>query len=83
MQNQILSQTSTAAKTTPVISLVIPVFNEMEVLPLLFERVRKVMHGLKLDYEMVMVDDGSKDSSADFLIRQVPVSYTHLRAHET
>ena len=71
MQNQILSQTSTAAKTTPVISLVIPVFNEMEVLPLLFERVRKVMHDLKLDYEMVMVDDGSKDSSADFLIRQV------------
>lgn len=66
MQNQILSQTSTAAKTTPVISLVIPVFNEMEVLPLLFERVRKVMQGLKLDYEMVMVDDGSKDSSADF-----------------
>jgi len=71
VQNQILSQTSTAAKTTPVISLVIPVFNEIEVLPLLFERVRKVMHCLKLDYEMVMVDDGSKDSSADFLIRQV------------
>ena len=70
MQNQILSQNSTAAKTTPIISLVIPVFNEIEVLPLLFERVRKVMHGLKLDYEMVMVDDGSKDSSADFLIRQ-------------
>lgn len=70
MQNQIPSQTSTAAETTPIISLVIPVFNEMEVLPLLFERLRKVMHGLKLDYEMVMVDDGSKDSSADFLIRQ-------------
>ena len=70
MQNQILSQNSTAAKTTPIISLVIPVFNEIEVLPLLFERVRKVMHGLKLDYEMVMVDDGSKDFSADFLIRQ-------------
>ncbi|MBT4237846.1 MAG: glycosyltransferase family 2 protein [Oceanospirillaceae bacterium] len=65
-----LSQNSTAAKTTPIISLVIPVFNEIEVLPLLFERVRKVMHGLKLDYEMVMVDDGSKDFSADFLIRQ-------------
>ena len=69
MQNQIPSQTSTAAETTPIISLVIPVFNEMEVLPLLFERLRKVMHDLKLDYEMVMVDDGSKDSSADFLIR--------------
>ena len=67
MQNQILSQNSTAAKTTPIISLVIPVFNEIEVLPLLFERVRKVMHGLKLDYEMVMVDDGSKDRSAEIV----------------
>jgi glycosyltransferase involved in cell wall biosynthesis len=52
------------------ISLVIPVYNEMEVLPLLFERVRKVMHDLNLDYEMVMVDDGSKDASADFLVQQ-------------
>jgi glycosyltransferase involved in cell wall biosynthesis len=52
------------------ISLVIPVYNEMAVLPLLFERVRKVMHGINLDYEMVMVDDGSKDDSAKYLIEQ-------------
>jgi len=70
VQNQILNQTSTPTETTPIISLVIPVFNEIEVLPLLFERVRKVMHDLELNYEMVMVDDGSKDSSADFLIHQ-------------
>jgi glycosyltransferase involved in cell wall biosynthesis len=52
------------------ISLVIPVYNEMEVLPLLFERVRTVMHGNNLDYEMVMVDDGSKDDSAKYLTQQ-------------
>ena len=72
MQNQTPSQAARATSTgvTPMISLVIPVYNEMEVLPLLFERVRKVMHDINLDYEMVMVDDGSKDASANYLIQQ-------------
>ena len=72
MQNQITSPTAEAAPaaTTPMLSLVIPVYNEMEVLPLLFERVRTVMHDLSLDYEMVMVDDGSQDASASFLVQQ-------------
>jgi len=52
------------------ISLVIPVYNEMDVLPLLFERVRKVMQEINLDYEMVMIDDGSKDASARYLRQQ-------------
>ena len=72
MQNQTPSQTTALASedATPIISLVIPVYNEIEVLPLLFERVRKVMHDINISYEMVMVDDGSKDGSADFLIHQ-------------
>jgi glycosyltransferase involved in cell wall biosynthesis len=70
--NQTPSQTAKADPTsvTPMISLVIPVYNEIEVLPLLFERVRKVMHDNNLDYEMVMVDDGSKDTSANYLVQQ-------------
>lgn len=55
---------------TPIISLVIPVYNEIEVLPLLFERVKKVMQELNLTYEMVMVDDGSKDASGPYLVQQ-------------
>jgi glycosyltransferase involved in cell wall biosynthesis len=72
VQNQTPSQTDKVASShdNPIISLVIPVYNEMAVLPLLFERVRKVMHGINLDYEMVMVDDGSKDDSAKYLIEQ-------------
>ncbi|MFT5930638.1 MAG: glycosyltransferase involved in cell wall biosynthesis [Oceanospirillaceae bacterium] len=72
MQNQTPNQTDKVASShnTPMISLVIPVYNEMEVLPLLFERVRTVMHGNNLDYEMVMVDDGSKDDSAKYLTQQ-------------
>jgi glycosyltransferase involved in cell wall biosynthesis len=72
VQNQTPNQTDKVASShnTPMISLVIPVYNEMEVLPLLFERVRTVMHGNNLDYEMVMVDDGSKDDSAKYLTQQ-------------
>lgn len=54
----------------PLISLIIPVYNEMDVLPLLFERVKTVMQSLTLNYEMVMVDDGSKDGSGAYLIQQ-------------
>ena len=68
MQNQILKKEE--ASHQPMISLVIPVYNEIDVLPLLFERVRKVMHGINVDYEMVMVDDGSMDASASYLTQQ-------------
>ncbi|MDC9719876.1 MAG: glycosyltransferase family 2 protein [Gammaproteobacteria bacterium] len=72
MKNKTHSQDVMAdlASVSPVISLVIPVYNEMAVLPLLFERVRTVMAGLDLSYELVMVDDGSKDSSASYLVEQ-------------
>ena len=55
---------------SPVVSLVIPVYNEIAVLPLLFARLRSVMDGLALAYEIVLVDDGSKDASAAYLVEQ-------------
>ena len=63
MQNQ-------SPNSKPIISLVIPVYNEIDVLPLLFERVRAVMNHLSLAYEIVLVDDGSKDASASYLTLQ-------------
>ena len=65
MQNNTTNQTFDVGQSaaTPIISLIIPVYNEIDVLPLLFERVRKVMQQVNLPYEMVMVDDGSKDAS--------------------
>lgn len=45
------------------ISIVIPLFNEDESLPHLAEWIDRVMTGHGLDYEVVMVDDGSRDTS--------------------
>jgi glycosyltransferase involved in cell wall biosynthesis len=50
-------------ETRPRLSVVIPMFNEHEVLPLLQGRLRPVLDGLGVDYEVVAVDDGSTDST--------------------
>lgn len=47
----------------PMISLVIPVYNEEENLHILMERIRPVMQGMGRPYEIILVDDGSRDRS--------------------
>ncbi|WP_168583676.1 glycosyltransferase [Gephyromycinifex aptenodytis] len=53
----------------PELSVVIPVYNEEEVLPLLVQRLRPVLDGIDSSYEVVAVDDGSTDDSAVLLQR--------------
>ncbi len=45
------------------ISVVVPLFNEDESLPHLEEWIRRVMDANQFSYEIIMVDDGSKDRS--------------------
>lgn len=45
------------------LSIVIPVYNESEILPPLFSRLEKVTQSLDLRSELITVDDGSNDSS--------------------
>ncbi|HRC33599.1 MAG TPA: glycosyltransferase [Bacteroidia bacterium] len=45
------------------ISVVIPLFNEDESLPELFPWIAKVMQANKYSYEVIFIDDGSKDKS--------------------
>ena len=47
----------------PEISLVIPVFNEEENLPILAAEIRQALDPLGRPYEVIYVDDGSTDSS--------------------
>ncbi len=49
------------------ISIILPVYNEEPVLPKLFERLMPVMEAMGRDYEVILVDDGSKDRSLDIL----------------
>lgn len=52
------------------VSVVVPVFNEERSLPRLFERLYAAMDALARSYEVVFVDDGSKDGSAELLAQQ-------------
>ena len=56
-----------ARNVEEMISLVIPVFNEEQNLPLLMNRIRPVMSDLKRAWEIILVDDGSRDASLDIL----------------
>ena len=56
-------------ESTPALSLVFPAFNEAENLPVLLESAISIGESLELDFEIVIVDDGSQDRSAELLER--------------
>ncbi len=62
----------------PLISVVAPVFNEIESLEAFYQRVREVMRSSGESWELVLVDDGSHDGSTD-LIRRLAAEDPHVR----
>jgi len=55
---------------TPELSIVIPVFNEEAGLPGLFARLYPALDALRTGYEIVFVNDGSRDGSVALLAEQ-------------
>lgn len=51
----------------PDLSVVIPVYNEEESLPLLWAEIQEVLEPTRLAYEVIFVDDGSRDRSAEVI----------------
>jgi glycosyltransferase involved in cell wall biosynthesis len=49
------------------LSVIIPVYNEEECLPRLHDELRPVMESIGSTYEIIYVDDGSRDGSLDIL----------------
>lgn len=45
------------------VSIVVPIYNEVENIPLLHDAVTKVMEQIGQPYELILVNDGSKDGS--------------------
>jgi len=60
------------------ISVVIPLFNEAESLPELMQWIDKVMQTHNYSYEVIMVDDGSKDNSWQ-TIQSLRTTYPSLK----
>jgi undecaprenyl-phosphate 4-deoxy-4-formamido-L-arabinose transferase len=51
------------------ISVVVPAYNEEESLPELFERLFPVLDGLERPYEVIFVNDGSRDATLPLLLQ--------------
>ena len=54
-------------KTRPLLSIVVPVYNEQEVLPEFQKRLSKVLDDLQASTEIIYVNDGSRDRSAEVI----------------
>ena len=52
------------------LSIVIPVYNEEQGLAALFARLYPALDGLRIPYEIIFVNDGSRDRSAAILREQ-------------
>ncbi len=62
------------------VSVVIPVFNEEESLPALIGRTTAACERLAREYEIILVDDGSRDSSAAIIAEAAEKPDSHVLA---
>lgn len=61
------------------ISVVVPIYNDEEVIAELHRRLRPVMEEITADYELILVDDGSRDHSWQKML-EVRQENEHVRA---
>lgn len=62
-----LAEQQQGVEIVPDVSAVVPVYNEVESLPHLIEAIASALHASGLTYQIICVDDGSKDGSAALL----------------
>ncbi len=68
-----------AIQNAPRISVVLPVYNEVESLPHLLNAIAQVLQTHQLSYEIIAVDDGSSDGSTQ-LLKELVLTRTDLKA---
>lgn len=75
-----------ASDSAPDISIIIPIYNEEDVLTQLFERLYPAMDAMQRSFEVIFIDDGSRDKSvamlrAQYLLRPDSTRVVILRAN--
>lgn len=85
MKMPLLSEKQTSnqhlgSEITPDVSVVVPIYNEVESLPHLLNAITGTLTQSNLSYEIICVDDGSKDGSQELLRELSKTKEYHLRA---
>lgn len=60
------------------VSIVIPVYNEEASLPELLKRTRATLSSMGKDYEIILIDDGSRDNSANLIEQAAAAPESHV-----
>lgn len=58
---------SEKVSNSPEITIIAPIFNEIENLPVLYQRITEVLDGSGFSWELILVDDGSTDGSTEII----------------
>jgi glycosyltransferase involved in cell wall biosynthesis len=75
----IATKDNSGAAEFPQVTAIVPIYDEVESLPHLIKAIATTLQTAGFSYEIICVDDGSKDGSAEFL-KQQALSRTDLRA---
>jgi len=62
----------------PKLSVVVPVYNEQDNIPILYERLNATLRELGNEYEIVLVNDGSRDGSL-MLLRRLAAAHPEVK----
>ena len=61
-----------------ILSIIVPCYNEEEVLPIFYKETTEVLKNMDVDYEIIYVDDGSKDDTLKLLKEHLRTSVTQV-----
>ncbi|OFW63127.1 MAG: glycosyl transferase [Actinobacteria bacterium RBG_19FT_COMBO_36_27] len=64
-----MNNISKKGKSTPDISIVIPIYNERESIAKLYDNLNEALSKMDLKYEVLLIDDGSIDGTFDELLK--------------
>jgi len=64
-----MNNVSKKSKAGTDLSVVIPIYNEKESIAKLYKKLDKTLSGMNLEYEVLLIDDGSTDGTLDELVK--------------
>jgi glycosyltransferase involved in cell wall biosynthesis len=79
MRSGLVEENGAISAIVPDVSVVLPIHDEVESLPLLLEAIASTLSSSQVNYEIICVDDGSTDGSGDFLKKEAQTR-TDLKA---
>ncbi|MEH2063544.1 MAG: glycosyltransferase family 2 protein [Nostoc sp.] len=75
----VIGENGAISAIVPDVSVVVPIHDEVESLPLLLEAIASTLSFSQINYEIICVDDGSTDGSGEFLKKEAQIR-TDLKA---